>query len=867
MQHNFNNQIFRKIKLSINGALIFGFVSGCLKALYFIINDSYVKYELQLFGFYLLKYNINFILLWILPASLIFAIIWIYFDSFEGLAISSLLVFAITIPFGFIINRKLLPGIMEIESILGNVIILLVAFCLVLILYKRLTKNLKLLNKIYSPFAFSTVILVWVLINLFYYSKPAYDRLEPAPQMFGKEFLSLFESSKNEVIENSTNESHEAKNVSEFLKRFQDNAELVRNEYLLKIEESYSSQDEVTILADAILDRKITFWGVEKKLDKTFDWYKNPTNDKVWLFALNELGWIKRICEAYVLTNDEKYARDYSRIMESWFEQISTIKWKDEQNPVWRLIGTGLRLSEAFISSFYIFLNSESVSANLKIKILSTIHDHAQFLSHFRSPRRNHLIQETYGLFKAATLFPEFKMANRWLKVVNQRFDFAFNKDVYPDGGYSEASTFYHYYVVLLMHRIFKFADFYDISLKKEWQNKFEKMHEFLLHISRPDGQFPQINDGFHGKELRRLFKFPGIKFDREDFKYYASNRKYGKTPEIKSIALPYTGLYVMRTSWEEDANYSIFDGGLFGSAHGHEDMLNFEIFALGKSFIVDPGTFTYVYNSWHKYFESSFSHNTIVVDGKSQLRYFDKSNWVTDPHTELPNKWVSTQNYDFVEATYRDGYGLIKEKVDKSVHHTRRFLFIKPDYWILWDVLEGKGEHKFEQLFHFMPMPLEIIENQSILTQNENEANLLVYPLNEDELSVIKIVGSQNPIQGWYASNYGKKEPAPAIIYSKTTNLPTEFFNIIMPLRPGQKGELIQISSGSVILEDKFTENQEAVAVSISTPDWTDYLIIAPGVRGKKRFNQFETEKELYFIRLDNNGKILRQFDGILTK
>ena len=106
MQHNFNNQIFRKIKLSINGALIFGFVSGCLKALYFIINDSYVKYELQLFGFYLLKYNINFILLWILPASLIFAIIWIYFDSFEGLAISSLLVFAITIPFGFIINRK-----------------------------------------------------------------------------------------------------------------------------------------------------------------------------------------------------------------------------------------------------------------------------------------------------------------------------------------------------------------------------------------------------------------------------------------------------------------------------------------------------------------------------------------------------------------------------------------------------------------------------------------------------------------------------------------------------------------------------------------------------------------------------------------
>ena len=65
--------------------------------------------------------------------------------------------------------------------------------------------------------------------------------------------------------------------------------------------------------------------------------------------------------------------------------------------------------------------------------------------------------------------------------------------------------------------------------------------------------------------------------------------------------------------------------------------------------------------------------------------------------------------------------------------------------------------------------MIVEINKNKSIITRNDKEANLLIFQLNKEELTVNKIIGSEDPIQGWYANKYGETEPAPMIIYSKT--------------------------------------------------------------------------------------------------
>ena len=255
---------------------------------------------------------------------------------------------------------------------------------------------------------------------------------------------------------------------------------------------------------------------------------------------------------------------------------------------------------------------------------LLQFHDHAQYLAHFRSPRRNHLLQETFGLLAVAAAFPEFKMSETWLEIAKRRLDFAMRTDVYPDGGYTEGSIYYHRFAVRILQQISGFAAEYRVELSSFFHNQLEKMYGFLMFTARPDGTMPQMNDGFHAKNLRRLFDLPAQTYSRSDFDFFASAGREGAPADETSKEYPYSGIYVMRSNWSPDSRYLIFDAGPFGSSHGHEDKLSLELFAYGKPFIIESGTFTYQQNRWRKYFTSSFAHNTIVVDGRSQLRYPD---------------------------------------------------------------------------------------------------------------------------------------------------------------------------------------------------------------------------------------------------
>ncbi|RMF60350.1 MAG: hypothetical protein D6743_15085 [Calditrichaeota bacterium] len=631
----------------------------------------------------------------------------------------------------------------------------------------------------------------------------------------------------------------------------------VRREIRERIAKLYPDTTEIISRADAILRREFTLWDVTKTLPREIDWYKNPTRDKVWLFALNEFEWLWDVVAAYVLTGDEKYARDFEEIMENFLDRVPTIPWKNERDPVWRLIGAGLRMSGSWVDAFYVFLPSRTVKPETKLRMLSAIYYHAQFLEHFRSPSLNHLIQESYGLLKVGAMFPEFRMASTWVEIAVKRLDWDVTVDVYPDGGYTEASTFYHRYVIRLLQTILEFSEGHNVTLTQNFYRQLEKMYDFLLYTARPDGRMPQVNDGFHAKVLRKLFRRPAAQFQRQDYVYFATDGKQGTAPDKISAAFPYTGLYVMRSDWSHGARYLLFDGGLFGSAHGHEDKLSFELFAYGRPFILEAGTYTYVYNKWHKYFESSFAHNTVVVDGKSQLRFFDKKRWVTQPHRPLPNTWISNDDIDFIESRYDRGYGNVKEKIDGSVSHTRRLLFVKPDYWVLWDVLKGKGKHRYEQLFHFAPLRLRVLENKAVVTKNQGAANLLLYPLFTHGLAVRQEIGAENPIQGWISPKYGEKEPAPAVVYSKKGPVPETFADLLFPLRPGESPENISVTALPLFQDGEALPETEGLAIKVTTPRGEDYIMIAPGHRGRKTFAGFVSTGEVLVVRTTRDGKV----------
>ena len=90
-----------------------------------------------------------------------------------------------------------------------------------------------------------------------------------------------------------------------------------------------------------------------------------------------------------------------------------------------------------------------------------------------------------------------------------------------------------------------------------------EKMYHVLSNLVRPDGTFPEINDGFIRWKYKRLAN-TGKKLNRKDFIFIGTNGQHGIPPRKASIGFKDAGFYVMRSDWSQKAKYLLFDGTYF---------------------------------------------------------------------------------------------------------------------------------------------------------------------------------------------------------------------------------------------------------------------------------------------------------------
>src|SRR3990172_2357389 len=111
-----------------------------------------------------------------------------------------------------------------------------------------------------------------------------------------------------------------------------------------------------------------------------------------------------------------------------------------------------------------------------------------------------------------------------------------------------------------------------------------------------------------------------------------------------------------MGCGWERDGRWLWFDGGPYGYGHQHEDKLQIIVAAYGKTFLVDPGTFTYERSQWRSYFIDSPSHNVGVGEAGPHPRGAQPrpTYFIKDP---LPHVWVSEPAFDYAEATFDEDF------------------------------------------------------------------------------------------------------------------------------------------------------------------------------------------------------------------
>jgi uncharacterized heparinase superfamily protein len=592
--------------------------------------------------------------------------------------------------------------------------------------------------------------------------------------------------------------------ISHFGKRTKsDWPDIARQLTDLRIDLDEMSSDAIVARADAALEHDLHPSGVRPVLRPggMIDWSANPTGNREWLLMLHRHAWWSLWAAAYDVTSDEKYARAFVDQITDWISQNRMPPLKSEHHAPWRLMECGLRLRISWIPAFGYFYKSAAFTDDAKLQVLRAIYDHCNFLRHFFT-NRNHLVRESNGLVAGAIAFPEFSEAEEWLAEGIARLDRELGAQVNVDGSHIEMSTGYQWLAIDEFEITRSLLQPVSRSLPNaDLAGTLEKMYEFLTAVMRPDRCFPQLNDGFILWNADRL-EAAARKLDRHDLEHAATCGTKGQPPARTSRSFPNAGLHVMRSGFATDSRYLIFDTGPYGGPHGHEDKLSFELYAFGTPFIVDPGSFTYEPGDpYRTYFVGSQGHNTILVDGASQVRRWSDLHMCPVAENSGHGEWISNEGFDWACGKYDEGYAEFAlqrpadARPDFSASHTRQIIFVKPDYWIVVDKMEAQSAHDYTALFHLAP-DIEVHEHSgagATLWSNRTDACLFLATVSTDEFTSEVISGRESPIQGWYSEDHHKKEPAAALAFNVANVCSTIVAWLLIPSPDGKNSARIE--------------------------------------------------------------------------
>lgn len=492
------------------------------------------------------------------------------------------------------------------------------------------------------------------------------------------------------------------------------------------------------------------------------DWTANPTEGEarthLWNESLNRHFHFRTLSEAYWRTGLDKYAKEIADEILDWTDSNPAVLDSNGNHMpngcmAWQTLTTGIRLADIWPNALYRCLDSPAFSDDALVALLKSVCEQARHLVRWPSTG-NWLTAECNGLLTAGILFPEFKEAACWRKTAIERLYQQLDNEFYPDGMEYELAAGYNNWTVS------EFAHVLDLAGRNgrrdefpaDFQRKMEKMFNYLLFASMPNGQIPGFNDS-NNTDVRKLLATGFALFPkRTDFQYIATAGSSGNVPAEVSHAFPYSGHYVMRSGWDKAATYLLFDAGPFGYGHQHEDKLSFVLWSHERQLILDPGNFSYDRSRWRRYVLSSAGHNTILVDGEGQRRlgkketYFWPRPWTAAEPPGNDARWRSTPEYDYASGVYTNGYG----PKHIAVTHQRQILYLKREnIFLLVDTLTPGDQkpHRYEALFH--------------LASDENPI------VAADGLTPEIVKGKEDePVQGWAS---GPWRAIPTAIYRKS--------------------------------------------------------------------------------------------------
>lgn len=329
-----------------------------------------------------------------------------------------------------------------------------------------------------------------------------------------------------------------------------------------------------------------------------------------------------------------------------------------------------------------------------------------------------------------------------------------------------------------------------------EIQTSLERQVEACIRLRQPDNAFPPLGPlpapNFDAVELCTIVDKD---FRLEDF----------PSTDTTSHALPETGCYVMRDSWEPEAQYLFFD------THPSE-----------KPSHTDTSIFVL------------HAHGRHLTTGSVGVLETTRS----EPDA-LNTRWITTPAFDFVEKwdvlTAALGNAQAVPKTTEA-QHKHAIFYLKGEYFVLHDLVLGAGAHTLEQVFRFDRKVASYIVSEAgnIRTQEPHRSNLFIGAVGAPDLSV---TSGENSI------TYRKHRESPMAVNTVLLPMKSE-----VEMRPTLSA--IEVLTDPDVLGTGFT---------LRLPNATDTFLISDDGLAEMSTADIRFIGEFLFLRRDTSGAVVQ--------
>jgi uncharacterized heparinase superfamily protein len=465
--------------------------------------------------------------------------------------------------------------------------------------------------------------------------------------------------------------------------------------------------------------------------------------------------------QAYLFTNDDKYAKEFVAEVEDWIAKNPWplgVNWSCTMDVAIRAIN--------WLWGYYLLKESKILDEHFCVKLHKSLMIHGRHilrnLENVNVSPNNHYLSNLAGLIYLGVLCPFFSESTTWLEHGLKELWKEIFRQVHPDGVNFEGSIAYHRFATELYLSVVVLCQANGISVPAEVMERIEKMIEYVMYYTKPDGTVPIIGDADNGRlhrltvwadkqrewiDHRYLLAIGAVLFKRVDFAV-SSEKQWEEAfwmmgaraqAVLKELAdesveplsfdskyFPDGGVAVLR---HEDLYLFACigrEGNRSRPMHGHNDLGSLELFSDGISWLIDPGAYIYTadYNARHL-FRSTAYHNTVQIDDNEIADISEQNPFYVGkgPDIHLLN-WQCTEthssiSFEFLRKNDLEDFIVVRRSI--GLDKTKRL-------WTIRDLIkiDDNNPHRVVWSWHFSPcVQLKLSARNSLLVVS-NDGNAL---------------------------------------------------------------------------------------------------------------------------------------------